>query len=269
MTVKTDQAWYVYNVLPATALAPPVDGVLPDVTVEAMHFDDLAVLASVVPRELFDSTNPANRTADPVWMGARIEAHHAVNVAATEAGPCLPLAFGALFSSVDRVRNWLTPRAGKLLAALEGVAGQEEWALSLQQDVTEHAAWLEDHDAALKALAASVAAAGEGTAFLMTRRLDKARTAAQIAHIAAVATTVSSQLAAAGLSTLDEPPPTGLPTWTVLVARPVPPANDKLPDLVEALAPGLLSTGLSLHLSGPWPAYAFARAALVPETVNG
>ena len=68
------------------------------------------------------------------------------------------------------------------------------------------------------------------------------------------------------MTVLDEPPSSGLPSWSVLVPRS---ASPVLPELAPGLSVGLLTTGLSLRLSGPWPAYAFARAAVIREAVDG
>jgi hypothetical protein len=266
MTADSAQAWYTYSVLPASAGAPAGDGVLPGAPVEALRFGPLTVLGSLIPRALFDSGNSANRTADPAWMAARVEAHHAVNVAASQAGACLPLAFGALFSSLDLLGQWLQPRSATLLKALEQAAGQTEWALSLQEDATAHAAWLDREDPALKRLAEAAATAGEGTAFLLARRQDKARTKARSEHIDAVAATVETRLEAAGLGLLHEAPRDGLPGWTLLIPKPTP-ANQPAEQIL-GLTAELEPSGLSLRLSGPWPAYAFARAALAQEAVD-
>jgi hypothetical protein len=69
---------------------------------EALDFGDVVALASLVPRALFDRADAGNRTAEPDWMAARLAAHHAVCAAASDAGPALPLAFGALFSTQMR-----------------------------------------------------------------------------------------------------------------------------------------------------------------------
>jgi hypothetical protein len=272
VTVEAAQAWYVYGVLPADAaagiLAPTPDpegvplGVLPGAAVQALGFGSIAVLASLVPRALFDRAHVANRTADPEWMAARIAAHHAVNATAAARGPCLPLAFGALFSSLDLARAWFAPREAALLAALARVAGRAEWALSLQEDAPAHAAWLDRHDPALRVLVGTIADASEGTAFLMARRLEKLRAAARRSHLEAVAALVAAKLEAGGCEVLAEPPRPALPGWTILA--PHDPADPLPPPLAAALA-GPIAPGLTLRLTGPWPAYAFARLALAEE----
>lgn len=254
-------AWYVYAVLPAVHDAKPVDGVLPGCRVEALPMGRLTVLGSLVPRGLFDSADSGNRTGDPDWMAQRLAAHHA---AVAAAGPCLPMAFGALFSSLSVLRAWLAPRAGVLVAALRQAGRQTEWALSIDEDTALLAGWMDAIDPALRHMADAMAAAGEGTAFLMARRLDKARAAARQRQLAEVPGIVEACAEDAGLNLLTERPRGGLPAWTALLPNAAPQALPAmLRDLAQRLPPGL-----SPRHSGPWPAYAFARAALAAEVAD-
>jgi hypothetical protein len=261
-------ASYLYSVLPASASAPPVEGVLPHVTVEAVAFGPLTVLTSLVPRALFDNADPSNRTGEPEWMAARIAAHHAVNAASTARGPCLPLAFGSLFSSLSLVRQWLLARQPALLEALARVSGRAEWVVSIREDVAARDAWLCGHDPALKHLAAAVAAAGEGTAYLLSRRLEKAKAAAKSAQMEAVTEIVSARLAEAGFTLTERPSAAGPPKWTVLApfgADGSDEPSDDLAALTRELQAEWAPAGLTPRLSGPWPAYGFARHALARE----
>jgi hypothetical protein len=283
------EAWYVYAILPQAGRVPadqasstePDAAILPAATVAAVPLGSLTILASLVPRALFERGHPASRTADPDWMAARIAAHHAVNAAAAATGPCLPLAFGTLFSSLDLLRDWLAARQAMLRAALARLAGQAEWAVSLVEDAATHAAWLERHAPGLEALARAAADASEGIAFLMARRLDKARATARRTHLEAVTAMVAAAMAAARLDVMAEPAraglPVGLPVWTVMLPRAADPAQGEaakgesapLPATLAALATDLHPCGLSLRLTGPWPAYAFARAVLAEEDGRG
>ncbi len=260
--VTEEAASYVYCVLPAGAAAPAVEGILPNTPVTALPAGELTALASRVPRALFDRTNPSHRTAEPDWMAARVAAHHAVNVAATASGPCLPMAFGVLFSQREGLLAWLAAKQAALTAALAQVAGQSEWGLSLQQDAAATAAWLEQHDPDLRALAAAAAGAGEGTAFLMARRRDKARGLAERALIRDHAEALIQGLTARGFRVLAEPNGAqGLPAWTVFTPTNAGPLAESVKPLAAEMAPA----GLSLRVTGPWPNYAFARTALAAE----
>ena len=271
------EAWYVYGLLPAGGGAPDSEAILPDSRVQALGMGRFTAVASCVRRALFDRADPAHRTSEPDWMSARVRAHHAVNAAAAAAGPFLPLAFGTLFSSLDPLRDWLAPREAALQAAMTRVADRAEWSLSMQVDFAAQSAWLDRHDSGLLDLAATMSASGEGAAFLHARRLDRARGAARAAHLAAAAEAVASMLRQAALDhpdldVIDETPGSGPPTptgpsWSVLAPRTADGASPLWGRTFAPLAAELAPAGLSLRLTGPWPAYAFARAALAPAAL--
>lgn len=244
-------AWYVYAVVP-TCQAPPPGGILPDAPVVTLIGDGVAVLASRVPAALFDKASPDKMTGDPDWMADRIAAHHA---AVAAAGDCLPLAFGSLFSTRDRIFAWMEPRKPVLQAALDHVARQSEWAVSLTADEPALLVWLDTNDPKLRQLVAAQVDAGEGAAFLIGRRLDKARSVARAAHVARAADLIRERLVSAGLECLPEAPGRALAAWTVLA-----PKAAEIPDVSPDLP-----TGLATRVTGPWPAYAFARTVMQGE----
>ena len=257
MTRPDELAWYVYCVLPADATAGPNHAILPGRTARALPIGGFTLLVSEVPRALFEEGDPACRTGDPDWMAARIQAHHAVNAAAATTGPSLPLTFGVLFSGLAPLAAWLAERAASLQAALDQVRGRTEWALMLTEDEAAHTVWLEATNPDLVRLAAAEAAAGQGTGFLLARQRHKTRLAIRAAHLDQVARTLQSRLESAPLTVLPETGSGASPRWTLLAPPDLP-----VVDIAAGLAEPLAATGLTLRLTGPWPPYAFARAAI-------
>jgi hypothetical protein len=257
MNAVQETAWYVYAVLP-DGVAPPACGVavLPGAGLELIGAAGLTALVSLVPRALFVADDPAGRAGEPDWVAARAAAHHEVVALAAAGGPCLPLGFGTLFSSSSGVTDWLDAHAAALLRALALVAGREEWAVTIIEDAAAHMAWLRAHDADLLARAAAAEKASRGTAFLLARQLDKALAAARDTHEAAVATTLQAQFTALGAARAERAAGAARLAWSVLAAPEVAVAA-AMADIEVALQ----GTGLGLRLTGPWPPYAFARAA--------
>ena len=107
--------------------------------------------------------------ADPGGVAACAQAHHDVVQLVASAGPCLPLGFGTLFTSDTAVRHWLAGNAQRMQHALDLLSDQQEWALTLSEDPSAHAAWLKAHDPELLRLAAAAEAAPPGTGFLLER----------------------------------------------------------------------------------------------------
>ncbi len=224
-------AWYAYAVIPPGQPAPSISGVLPGLEIEVLPFRPVAILASRVRREVFDAASPFSRTGDADWLAERTAAHHAV-IHAT--GPCLPMRFGTLFPSLGAMQAWLAPRSGILKPALAQAAHLTEWMLALREDPGRIVPWLE-------------------TGAQEERRADLARAEAAVTDWAQESRV--ALLADIGLG--------GLPAWTVLV----PHERTRLMARGGNL-PGGLPKGLSLQLSGPWPAYGLAAAAMATEPAH-
>lgn len=262
-------AWFALGVLPADGRAPDLPGVAGEGGLQVVPGHGVAALACPVARAPFDRTSPAHRAADPDWIAARVAAYHAANAAAAAAGPFLPLAFGTLFSSRRALGVWLAGRAPALRAGLRLVAGRAEWRLALAPDGDRLDERLAAGDPALRRLAAAVAAAGPGAGYLLSRRLEQVRAEARARWLAEAGRMVAEALADLGAppeqgwAAFPEPARDGMPAWSVLA----PLAGPGCPDWsapLDALAAGLAGRGLALRATGPWPAYAFARATLSP-----
>jgi hypothetical protein len=250
-------ALYAYAVVAADAPVPVLKAILPEAPILAVRHGGLAVLVSPVPRALFETGSPEARTADPAWMAARATRHHAVVMAASEPGPALPLAFGALFSDEAALLAWLMAHEATLAAALPLVADAAEWSLSLSADAPRHAAWLAAHDPALAALRRQAEAAAPGTAYLLRKRLGKVEQGVRAAHLEATLQRLADMTAGVARHTAAMAPrgdrAGGI---TALVPRA---QAGTLHSAIAALASSCQEAGLAAELSGPWPPYAFAR----------
>jgi len=249
MTAET--ALYAYAVLPAGAGVPQgAPGILPDATFALVAAEGCAALVSPVPRAPF-TEGPDCRTGDPAWIAARAQGHHETVAALAACGPVLPLAFGALFSSPEPLGAWLAAREERLVAALAEVSACTEVSARLEEDAQGHAAWLDAHDPGLRALRERAAGAGAGTAFLLGRTRERKLAAARAARHEAVAGELVTRLRQYARALPGE--------MTALVRQADVPAL--CADLAR-IAADLAGTGLALRVVGPWPAYAYARAAL-------
>ena len=260
MTVDHSLAWYVYAVLPAgdPRPVPAGDAILPCAAVETLCAAGLAAVASLVPAHLFTDAAAENGAADPAWVAARAASHHGVVQALHACGTCLPLGFGTLFASAAGVRDWLTRHQAGLRAGLARLEGQDEWGLTLQLDQAVFTDWAARGDAGLAALAEAAARATGGTAFLLGKRFSRARQAAGEAAFPALLAALEQVFAACGARPRAERPAPGVQaSWSLLL-----PHGQTLHACHADAAARWAQAGVSLRLTGPWPPYAFARAAL-------
>jgi len=252
-----DEAWYVYAVLPGGAdPVPRSPALLAGSEVRVLRHGAVAALVSLVPRGLFAADHPQSRAADPHWVALCAEAHHRVVQSAASAGPCLPLGFGTLFTSENALRAWLSGNADRMTRALAMLSDRQEWALTLTEDACVHAAWLEAHDPDIRTLAQAARAAPPGTQFLLERRLAKALDAARARHGVAAGAMLMERLQAEQVELRQEAARQGA-AWSALACR-----HSRFAERIEALSAALFAdSGLALRITGPWPPYAFARAA--------
>ena len=257
---------YLYAVLPR-AVSVAVHGI-DDRPVRWVVDEDLAAAVSQVPATDFDEAPLNERIHDLRWLEPRAVAHQAVNAHLHEHSPAmLPVAFGAVFRSDDRVHELLRDEGPALRERLAAVAGRSEWVLSVHRRQDAALASVEASPA-LRALQAEVEAASPGRAHLLRRRLAEVRQQELGRVKAEIEGRLSAALADLADAVYPEPLPaqaTERPLWraSLLVART---REAELVRVLDELRSELEPRGYSLLLTGPWPPYRFG--GLEPRQVH-
>jgi hypothetical protein len=172
---------YLYAVLEADgnelrrlAEHPPIG--LEREPVETIVEDDLVAAIGRVPEAAYDEEPLNERIRDLEWLGPRAVAHQQVNAALLECTEALvPLAFGAVFRTADRVRAFLREHSAELQTRLSRVRRRAEWVVTIHRD--EHAviAAVEASSPALAALRQQAEGSSPGRGYLLKRRFEEVR----------------------------------------------------------------------------------------------
>ena len=93
------------------------------------RFPDLCAVLSEVPLEDFCGDAAELRMQDLAWVGPRALRHEAVVEEVMRHSPVLPARFGTLFSSQERLAEFLDKHRGAISEFLERVADQAEWSV--------------------------------------------------------------------------------------------------------------------------------------------
>jgi hypothetical protein len=251
---------YVFCLVRAGAAEAAVGpGLTEDAPLGALIHEEVAAIYCEVP--LHDWTGEASeaRLKDLGWLGPRALRHEEVIEQMTRASPVLPLRFGCLFSSAERLEELLRRHRSRISAFIEKVANEEEWSLqgSLNLQACEEAMLAADPRVA--ALPAS-----KGARYLMEQKLRKDAANAARAWVREAEATVAHALEGLALARRSlrpsprgaaEPALEGVFHWALLVPRG---AEAELSKRLEPLAEQLSARGLHLSARGPWPAYNFA-----------
>ena len=214
----------------------------------------LVALVSDVPAESFDQPSLDENVRDGHWLTPRATAHQTVNAAAHAAlAATLPVPFGTIYRSDDRVREMLRSRADELHAKLTALRGRSEWVVALRRDTVqaaEHLAQMRD------AMAHASPGSGPGRRYLEKRR-DESEMRAELRQLDEEASLAARHaLGRVSKSAFDEPvveDAGDVVTRTTYVLR----GEDehRFADAVDGFNADWKARGYAIAASGPWPTY--------------
>lgn len=118
-----------------------------------LNSDDgiVAIVSVVEPAEFIEKN-----LQDLDWLAPRACRHEAVIDAIISSAPVLPVKFGAIFRSLDRLMQFLISERSYILALLEQLAGKSEWCVKgyLREDMAQRR--IVANDEALQLMRASL-----------------------------------------------------------------------------------------------------------------
>jgi hypothetical protein len=237
---------------------PGVDG---RAELQRIESGGLAAVVSRVPRAEF-GTDPLRRNLNDLgWLERTARAHEAVLEATLGHSTVVPLRMCTLYEGAEGVRHMLGDRHDALVAALDWLDGRYEWAVKVIVDRDR----LED--AARRAVApddpAAATSRGEGGAYLLKRRSDRAVRDAADALRADIAESVHARLQDWAIDAVTRPAQNRelsrhegdmALNGAYLVERE---RTNDLRALIAELEEHHSRFGARIDLSGPWPPYNF------------
>ncbi len=251
---------YVFCLARASAAeAVTGQGLMGDAPLSARVHGELVAICCEVPLHEWTGAAGEAHLKDLGWLGPRALRHEEVIQQVMSASPVLPLRFGCLFSSADRLDALLQREQARISAFIEKAAREEEWSLQGMVDL----AACEEAMLAADPRAAKLPASS-GARYLMEQKLRK--DAARSARVWLQETEATIARALEGLvlarrslrpppRSKEEPTLEGAFHWALLVPRDM---EAELTRRLEPLAEPLSARGLRLSARGPWPIYSFA-----------
>ncbi len=257
MTTATGTLLYLYAVTgqDGTSFASGDHPGIEDQPVRAIEESGLVALVSDVPAGAFDQAALDLNVRDGHWLTPRATAHQTVNSAAHAAlGSVLPVAFGTIYRSDERIREMLRTRAEELRAKLAALQGRGEWVVGLYRDTVQAAEHLgQVRDAMAHG---GPAPGGPGRRYLERRR-DEGELRAELRRLDEEAA-LAAHHALARVSKSDFAEPVvedagDLVTRTTYLLR----GEDehRFADAVDGFNADWKARGYELRATGPWPPY--------------
>ncbi|MFH0944726.1 MAG: GvpL/GvpF family gas vesicle protein [Planctomycetota bacterium] len=270
-------AYYVYGVVKAEesiGLLLRAAGVSPEQPVGLVSADGLAAVVSVVSLDEFGEDELETNIKDPEWAEAKVRAHHEVLNELLSRGICpVPLQFCTIFQGLDRVHGMLREHREEFLSALGRLAEKVEWGVKMFCDQTTARRWVGEEAPTAGAPKEEMETAGAGAAYFLRKRMEKmlnekvervADEAAQTSHETLDRLSVDAViLTLQGRETTGRVEPMLLNGAYLVSDESFPGFKAAIDRLTQDWAP----FGCSFELTGPWPAYNFARVDAA-EAVN-
>jgi hypothetical protein len=260
---ETGELLWVYCVLRDTDPYPEgLLGVDARGEVEAVRGAGLVALVSRVPRNEFGAEPLRRNLNELAWLESVARAHEAVLAATLQESTLVPLRMCTLYETAESVRGMLGDRRESLVAALDVLAGRYEWAVKVLVDrerITQAAGVTADAGDPGQERSGQ----GEGGAYLLRRRADRAVRQAADSLRAEVAERVHARLQDWAIDAITRPPQNPelsghegdmVLNGAYLVERE---RSDELRGLVTELEDHHRQLGVRIELTGPWPPYNF------------
>lgn len=265
-SLGTDRAIYVLCALNASFGLPEIEG-LEGSNIFSIASGETQVAACTVDLETWTGDGAEDRLADVKWLGPRALRHELINERLMQQTPILPLRFGALFSTAERVEQWLLDNHDAITTYFHSVGDSEEWAVRgwLKHDICQQ--MLAERDPRNHDLPIS-----PGARYLQKKRLQRdaatqirswvTTTSHKLAEHLTQTTVAARQVSAARVQAQQPNSARScVLNFAVLLPRgQVRTLQSSLDPLLEAWEP----FGLSLELNGPWPAYHFTPSLKTP-----
>ena len=234
-------------------------GLAGDTPLQARLHGQVAAICCEVPLQEWTGAAGEAHLKDVSWLGPRALRHEEVVEQMRRASPVLPLRFGCLFSSEERLEELLRREHERIAAFIEKTAHEEEWSLQGALDLKACEEAMFAADPRVARLPAS-----SGSRYLMEQQLRKdavrlAREWVKESEAVILQALEGLVLARRPLRPASRGP--GAPAlegffhWALLVPEG---AEAELARRLEPLAEPMLARGLHLSARGPWPAYNFA-----------
>ena len=231
--------------------------------VELIDAGNLAAIVSSVPSTSYDEMSLAEHLTDPSWTALRAMRHENVVEHFAKRTSVVPLRFGTIYLERARIETMLSDNNLRLTALLERLRNREEWGVNVYLDKNLLMATITSLSPRLKDLTERATNASPGESYLLKKRIETMKAdEARVETNRAIAE-VEKEL---GAKSVDARRLRVLKVegtehgelkakFAFLIQRS---EFQNFQSAAEKIARKLKSGGISLELTGPWPAYNFA-----------
>lgn len=255
---------YVYAIgrQPGFAIPSGIDAVDGTRTFAITSSSPLVALYSEVDAAMFSQDEIDRRSQDLNWLGSIGFRHERAVAALAEQATIIPLRAFTLFSSREKLDEFLSAGEPSLSAILERLEGRQEWTIRVELDAPVWEKAIVRRVGALREISEQISQTSKGKAYLLTKKLEEgkknAAREAELELVNEIESEIRKSLGAPMVSEGRQKKAGSFPQINILLPRD---EREQLDSLHRDLAARYRDDGVTLVLTGPWPPYTFATEA--------
>ena len=155
---------------PALPSEPGIDEVSPTFI---LSHQDLCALVSCVPLREYNEEIINTRIRDVKWLAAKVRRHEEIIRAVMRAYPVLPVKFGTLYTSEDRVLQVLRSKYEMWDSFFEVIRDKEEWGVKVYADAKALRRLVANTSVPIQELDRRMSSGTPGAAYLLQRKREQ------------------------------------------------------------------------------------------------
>jgi hypothetical protein len=234
-----------------------------DAAVSLVESGNLAAIVSSVSIASYGEESLSKNLTDPSWTALRAMRHEHVVEHFASRTSVVPLRFGTIYLETGRIEKMLAENSPRLKEIVERLRDREEWGVNVYSDRTLLMSAITSLSPRLKDLTERAGTASPGESYLLqkkieTLKVDEARveTNRAIGEIEELLRSESVDARRLRVLKVEATEHGELKAkFAFLIQRS---QFQRFQSAAEKIARELKSSGISLELTGPWPAYNFA-----------
>jgi len=268
---KKDEAgsvFYVYGIAecgPAKEIlsaSSPV-AIEEESVVRLIESGDLAAVVSLVPIASYGEESLAKNLTDPSWTALRAMRHEQVVEHFAKRISVVPLRFGTIYLEAARVEEMLSENRARLVEIVDRLRSREEWGVNVYSDRIVLLSTIISVSPRLKDLSERAAKASPGESYLLQKKIDTLKSDEARVEVNRAISEIEETLRAQSIDArrlrvlkVESTEHGELKAkFAFLIERS---RFQQFQAAAEKMASELKMSGISLELTGPWPAYNFA-----------
>jgi len=169
-TIGTDKIIYLYCFFKGPSSLVPQEGIDGTNPTMVIFYKDLCALVSPVPIDEYNEETLNLRIENLEWISSKARRHDDIVRYAMKFHPVVPVRFGTIYASNERLLEVLRNGYDELCSYLDFIDGKEEWGVKIYAKEEAGKKAIEDSDELIRQLDREISNATPGQAYLLRKK---------------------------------------------------------------------------------------------------